>query len=246
LKGEVKHPGTYGIRPGERLSSVLERAGGFLPSAYPYGAVLERVQVRELETKEQNKLLLRVKDAQGGLQAMPETTPAQKQAKEMALGQYQTTLMQLTTNAPVGRIPIRISSRIDQWKNKSADIAARAGDTLVIPKRPDYVMVTGQVFNPTAVAYRSGKNVKWYLEQAGGVTTTANRKAIFVIRADGSIIGKSESLWGGSSLGSVLQAGDTVVVPEKAIGPGVQWANLFAAASVASSIVSTVFIATHY
>jgi hypothetical protein len=37
-----------------------------------------------------------------------------------------------------------------------------------------------------------------------------------------------------------------VVVPEKAIGPGVQWANLFAAASVASSIVSTVFIATHY
>ena len=84
LKGEVKHPGTYGIRPGERLSSILERAGGFLPDAYPYGAIFERVQVRDLETREQNKLVLRVKDAEGSLQAMPETTPAQKQAKEMA------------------------------------------------------------------------------------------------------------------------------------------------------------------
>ena len=246
LKGEVKHPGTYGIRPGERLSSVVERAGGFLPDAYPYGAILERVQVRELEAKEQDKLILRVKDAEGSLQNLPDTTPAQKQAKEMALGQYQTTLTELTTNEPVGRVAIRISSRVDRWKNSTADIDVRAGDVLFVPKRPDYVMVTGQVFNPTAVSYRPGKSAKWYLEQAGGPTTTANRKAIFVIRADGSVIGRRESLWTGSALGATLEPGDTVVVPEKTIGGGVQWANLFTAASVASSVVSTVFIATHY
>jgi polysaccharide biosynthesis/export protein len=246
IKGEVKHPGTYGIRPGERLSSVLERAGGFLPDAYPYGAILERVQVRELEAKEQDKLILRVKDAEGSLQNLPDTTPAQKQAKEMALGQYQTTLVELSTNAPVGRVAIRISSRIDRWKNSAADIDVRAGDTFFVPKRPDYVMVTGQVFNATAVSYRPGKSAKWYLEQAGGPTTTANRKAIFVIRADGSVIGQRDSLWTGSALGATLQPGDTVVVPEKTIGGGVQWANLFTAASVASSVVSAVFIATHY
>src|ERR1700722_3085120 len=38
VRGEVVHPGTYGIRPGEKLSSVLSRAGGFGPGAYPYGA----------------------------------------------------------------------------------------------------------------------------------------------------------------------------------------------------------------
>jgi polysaccharide biosynthesis/export protein len=246
VRGEVKHPGTYGIRPGERLSSVLERAGGFLPDAYPYGTVLQRVQVREVEAKEQDKLILRVKDAEGSLQNLPDTTPAQKQAKEMALGQYQTTLLELSTNAPVGRVPVRISANIDRWKGTIADVNVRAGDTILIPKRPDYVMVTGQVFNPTAVSYRPGKSAKWYLEQAGGPTTTANRKAIFVIRADGSVIGQKDSLWSGNSLGATLQPGDTVVVPEKAIGGGVQWANLFTAASVASSIVSAVFIATHY
>jgi polysaccharide biosynthesis/export protein len=246
VRGEVKHPGTYGIRPGERLSSVLERAGGFLPDAYPYGAILQRIQVREVEQKEQDKLILRVKDAEGGLQSMPDQTPPEKQAKEMALGQYQATLLQLTTNAPAGRVPIRISANIDHWKGNVADVNVRAGDTLFIPKRPDYVMVTGQVFNPTAVSYHPGRSAKWYLEQAGGPTATANRKAIFVIRADGSVIGQKDSLWSGSALGATLEPGDTVVVPEKAIGPGIQWQTVFAMSSVAASIVSAIFIATHY
>ena len=246
VKGDVKDPGTYGIRPGERLSSILERTGGFLPSAYPYGAILTRVEVRQLETKERDKLILRVKDAEGSLQNLPETTPAQKQAKEMALAQYQTTLMELNTNPPLGRVTIRISSRIDRWKNTTADIDVRAGDTLFIPKRPDYVMVTGEVFNPAAVSYRPGKSAKWYLSQSGGPTTTANKKEIFVIRADGSVAGEKGSLWGGDSLDATLQPGDAVVVPEKTIGGGPNWANVFTTASVASSIVSTVFIATHY
>jgi protein involved in polysaccharide export with SLBB domain len=107
-------------------------------------------------------------------------------------------------------------------------------------------MVTGQVFNPTAVSYRPGKSAKWYLEQGGGPTPMSNKKAIFVIRADGSVIGAKESLMSGSSLSVVLRPGDTVVVPEKAIGGGVQWQTVFLAAQVASAVVSSVFIAVHY
>jgi len=246
VKGEVKHPGTYGIRPGERLSSVLERAGGFLTGAYPYGAVLQRVQVRELEAKQQDEMVLRIKDAERDLELLPDTDAKQKQAKEAALAQYQTTLTQLSANPPVGRVNIRISSNINRWKNSSADIEVRAGDTLVIPKRPDYVMVTGQVFNPAAVAYRPSKSAKWYLSQSGGPTTLANKKDIFVIRADGSVIGANKSLWSGESLSSTLQPGDTVVVPEKALGGGPNWQNLFTSAQLASSIATTVLFAMHY
>jgi protein involved in polysaccharide export with SLBB domain len=246
VKGEVKNPGTYGIRPGERLSSVLTRAGGFQSDAYAYGTVLQRIQVRELEGKEQNQMILRVKDLRSNLELLPDTDDKKKQAKEMALQQYQTTLTQLSSNPPVGRVAIRISSNINHWKNSEADVEVRAGDTLVIPKRPSYVMISGQVFNPTAVSYRPGKSAKWYLSQAGGPTAMADKKAIFVIRADGSVIGSKESLWSGKSLNAVLQPGDTVVVPEKAIGGGVQWSTVFLAAQVASSIASTIFIAAHY
>jgi protein involved in polysaccharide export with SLBB domain len=246
VKGEVKHPGTYGIRPGERLSSILLRAGGFQPDAYVYGSVLERAQVRELQTKEQTQLMLRIKDLENNVEQLPEGDPRQKQAKETALRQYQNALTQLGTNTPVGRMTVRISPDINRWKNSVADVEVRTGDTLIVPKRPSFVMVTGEVFNPTAVSYRPGKSAHWYLSQSGGPTAVANKKAIFVIRADGSVIGAKESLWSGRTMNAVLQPGDMIVVPEKAIGGGVQWATVFLAAQVASSVVSTMFIALHY
>jgi protein involved in polysaccharide export with SLBB domain len=246
VRGEVMNPGTYGIRPGERLSSILQRAGGFQSNAYPYGAVLQRTQVRELEAKEQNQMILRVKDLRNNLELLPEGDARQRQAKEMALQQYQTTLTQLSGNPPVGRVAIRVSSDINRWKNSSADVEVRAGDSLIIPKRPSFVMVSGQVFNPTAVAYRPGKSARWYLTQAGGPTAVADKHSIFVIRADGSVVGGKASLWSGHSLSAVLQAGDTVVVPEKAVGGGIQWQTVFLATQVASSVASTVFIALRY
>jgi protein involved in polysaccharide export with SLBB domain len=249
LKGEMKHPGTYGIKPGEKLSSVLQRAGGFGPEAYPYGAVLERPQVREIESKQQNEMIVRLRETQSNLQLTPGTTPDQQKARELTLQQYQTTLTELTANPPVGRVAIRISSNIDRWKNTSADVEVRAGDVLIVPKKPSYVMVSGQVFNATAISYRPGKNAKWYLSQSGGPTQLANKKAIFVIRADGSVIGAKENLQDllvGGTFSAVLLPGDTVVVPEKAIGGGPNWAALFTSAQVASSIVSALFIAAHY
>ena len=246
LKGEVSHPGTYGIRPGDRLSSVLERAGGFQVNAYPYGAILQRVQVREMETQAQSEVILRVKDAQSSLEVLPDTDPKEKQAKLTAIQQWQSTLNQLTSNPPLGRVTIRISSKIDRWKNTPADVEVRAGDILVIPKRPSYVMVTGQVFNPTAVSFRPGKSAKWYLSQSGGPTQVANKKAIFVIRADGSVVGSKMSLLSGESLSATLQPGDTVVVPEKALGGGLQWQNVLLTAQTASAIASTLFIALRY
>jgi polysaccharide biosynthesis/export protein len=246
VKGEVRNPGTYGIRPGEKLSSILERAGGFQPDSYPYGAVLRRVQVRELEVRDQDQMILRVKDEQSNLQLLPETDPDKKRAKDLALQQWQTALEQLSSNPPTGRVAIRISADIHQWQNTIVDVDVRAGDSIEIPKKPSYVMVTGQVYNPTAVSYRPGKSAQWYLGQSGGPTQLANKKAIFVIRGDGSVLGSSQGLWSGESLGAELRPGDTVVVPEKAVGGGVQWQTVFLAAQVASSIASTAFIAAHY
>ena len=246
LKGEVKHPGVYGIRPGEKLSSVLERAGGFQPDAYAYGSIFQRTQVRDLEMKDRETLLARAKGVESNIQLMPENTPAEKQAKQTALEQYRTTIEQLSSNPPIGRVSLGISANIARWKNTSADIEVRAGDALIVPKRPSYILVSGQVFNPTAIAYRPGKSAAWYLSQAGGATLLGDKKAAFVIRANGSIISSKGSLWSGNSFGAALQPGDSVVVPERAVGGPRDWGLIFSAAQVASSVASTVFIALHY
>jgi protein involved in polysaccharide export with SLBB domain len=246
LKGELKNPGTYGIRPGERLSSILERAGGLQPNAYPYGAVLQRQQVRELESKAQAEIITRMRDAQTNLELLPENDAKQKEAKAIALQQAQSSIEQLSASPVLGRVAIRISSQIDRWKNTPADIEVRAGDVLIVPKRPSYIMVTGQVFNPVAVSFRPGKSAKWYLGQSGGPTQLANKRAIFVVRADGSVMGAKNSLWTGESLSATLQPGDTVVAPEKALGGGLQWQSVLLSAQAASAIASTIFIALRY
>ena len=68
IRGEVVHPGTYGIRPGEKLSSVLLRAGGFAPAAYPYGAVLLRSEVQKLEQRSYGELVQRVREQQASFE----------------------------------------------------------------------------------------------------------------------------------------------------------------------------------
>jgi polysaccharide biosynthesis/export protein len=245
IKGEVKHPGTYGIKPGEKLSSILERAGGFQSDAYPYGSVLQRSSVREVEAKAQNSMIMRLKAQRENIELLPVTTNDQILARDTALQQWQTTLDQLASNPPVGRVAIRISGDIPKWSNTSSDIEVRTGDILTVPKKPNVVMVSGQVYNPTAVAYRPGKSAAWYLSQSGGPTQLANKKAIFVIRADGSVIGSKNSMWAGQSLSASLRPGDTVVVPEKAVGGGPQWQNIYLATQVAAAVATTAILAAH-
>ena len=244
MSGEVLHPSTYGIEPGERLSSVLERAGGYTQQAYPYGAVLMRREVRELESKNQQDLIDRLKEERSMLKALPEGDADQKNAKLNALAQTDTSLSRLATNAPIGRVVIRIQSDLKQWKNTSADIPLRDGDVLFIPKKTSVVTVNGQVYNPTAINADAGRSAKWYLSQAGGLTPLADKKGVFVIRADGSVIAarnNSSGWWSGNPLDAALRPGDTVVVPEKTpkIG-GTNWQLLFQSAQVASSVALAV------
>ncbi len=243
VRGEVQHPGTYGIAAGERLSSVLGRAGGFGSEAYPYGAVLVRREVREIQEKSYAELIRRVQEQQKALKLLPETDGDQKAAKQAAILQAQTTLDQLQTTPPVGRLVIHISSDMKSWRGKPEDVAVRDGDELVIPKKANYVAVAGQVYNPTAISHLPGKSAKWYLGQAGGLTQIANKKGVFVIRANGSVISAKNSggWWSGDPLNAVLRPGDTIVVPEKALGaPNRSWAAILTAVQVASSVALTV------
>jgi protein involved in polysaccharide export with SLBB domain len=243
LRGEVEHPGSYGIKPGERLSSVLERAGGFSPQAYPTGVVLMRREVRELEMKSHFALVQRMKAEEVNLKALPENDVDQKNLKLAAIAQTETTLTQLEETAPIGRVVVHIQPDIKRWQNTSADVVLRDGDVLLIPKKQNYVMVTGQVYNQTAISYRPGRSANWYLSQAGGLTQVADRQGVFVIRSDGSVIAakNNSGWWAGNPLNAALKPGDSIVVPEKTPKIGTRnWTTTIQAAQIATSVALTV------
>jgi protein involved in polysaccharide export with SLBB domain len=246
VRGEVQHPATYGIEPGERLSSLLQRCGGFTPQAAPYGAVLVRREVREIQMKSHAELIDRVKEEQRYLKTLPEGDPDQRDAKLTAVAQTQTVLQQLETTTPIGRVVVHIPSdakSFESFANSAADVPLRSGDELIIPKKNNYVMVSGQVFNPTAVSYIPGRSAKWYLSQAGGLTQMGDKKAAFVIRADGSVLSakNNSGFWSGDPMNAVLKPGDSIVVPERAAKVGTtNWLPLLQAAQVAASVALTV------
>lgn len=236
VTGEVLHPGTFGIQEGERLSSVLERAGGFREDAYPYGAILERVQVREIEEKDRADLIDRLQQQGASLRQLPDSDPEEKLAKEASLQQWQATLQRLQSTPPAGRLVIHISSNMKRWAGSPWDVELRAGDQIVIPKRPGFVMVNGQVYNPTAVTYRPGKNAEWYLKQAGGATNDAAKKSIFLIRGDGSVVGGTGGLFSGGVLSAELRPGDMLVVPEKAYTANSKWKTTLQASQLTYAV----------
>ena len=203
VKGEVKFPGSYGINEGERLSSLMKRVGGFRGTAYPVGAVLERVEVRQMEEKGRQELIRRIETSTATISFSPSSTGQDQAAILQALQQQQAqTLNRLRSQPAAGRLVINISSNISEWENTPADIFLRAGDVITIPRKPNFVLAYGQVYNPTAVTYEPGRPASWYLAQAGGPTELAYKKAIYVIRANGSVLSSQGSGW---FKGSVLE-----------------------------------------
>ena len=242
LSGEVVHPGRFTLREGERLSSVIQRAGGFNAEAYPEGAMLQRAEIRQIQEGSRAELVRRIET-----EAVTTRFSASSSAKDddqaglmrAMQQQQQQVVANLKTQPASGRLVITISTDVAKWANTNADVALRNGDVISIPQRPDYVVVNGQVYNPTAVSFKPGRSAGWYLQRAGGTTDMANKKAIFVVRVNGSVVADK-----GKALSSRLQPGDSIVVPAKVVGGSNTWKYLMNIAQITTAIALATSVAT--
>ncbi|MDF2435319.1 MAG: hypothetical protein JWP44_4950, partial [Mucilaginibacter sp.] len=191
INGQVRFPGSYGFQDGERLSSVLRRAGGLLPTAYPMGAVLVRTEVRALEQASREELIRQIEANSAAARLSPNLGGGSGDGTvQLVKAQQSQVLSDLKSHPPTGRMVIRVTADIASWANTPADIELRRGDVLTIPTRPGFVLVTGQVYNSTALTFTPDKTANWYLSRAGGTNSTAHRSEIFIIRANGSVVGR--------------------------------------------------------
>jgi hypothetical protein len=201
------------------------------------------VQVRELAERNRTDQLRSVAEEGPALKAAPDGDPDQRAAKDAALLQWESTMQRLQNTPPAGRLVIHITKDTKRRRNSSADIQVRAGDTIHIPKVPTSVMVDGAVYNPTAISYKPGKSAGWYLHQAGGPSNVANKKNIFVIRADGSVVGGKGGMFTGGVETAELRPGDMVVVPEKTFSANTRWKSILEGSQVAYAVGIAIQIA---
>jgi protein involved in polysaccharide export with SLBB domain len=236
ITGETLHPGSYGIVPGERLSSILKRAGGFLSDAYPQAATLERVQVRSLAEQARQQMILRVESTSTQFNS---ATMSQQDltAKQQSVDMQKEQVLARLRNSPAsGRLVINISGDISKWEGTSVDIEMRPGDALHIPKLTNFVSVNGLVYNTVAISFVPGRDAGWYLTKAGGVASGGDKRAIYVIRADGSVVAHEKSWISNTVLNIRMRPGDTIIVPEKIITGSETFKDIIAAAQAFSTI----------
>jgi protein involved in polysaccharide export with SLBB domain len=236
VTGEVGHAGTYGIRTGERLSSLLKRAGDFGDEAYPAGAVLLRVQVQQQGEQARQEMIRRIETTPITVNAGVLTAADQSEQMQAMQQQRDQVLLSLRNHPANGRLVINITKDISKWENTADDIELSPGDKLFIPKRQSFVLVSGQVYNQTAITYVPGKDGSWYLRQAGGATNHGDKGEIFVVRANGAVVGHASGFLTGNSLSVRMRPGDTIIVPEKALGSEI-WKNIISAAQLASAAI---------
>jgi len=237
LAGEVHKPGVYGIRPGEHLSSLLARAGGLLPTAYPRAALFERLEVRELQQKSRQELIQRLEQESTVVKTSASTTGTEEAAlQQTAIQQHQRVLDGLRRAPVSGRLVIHLRPERKDFAGSADDIELRAGDSLTIPKQPGSVLIIGQVYNSNALTYTPRRNAGWYLSRAGGPTPLANKSEVFIVRADGSVTGGREGgFWSGGVLSTTVGPGDTIVVPEKPVLGSSTLKNILSVAQIASA-----------
>lgn len=211
LAGEVRFPGTYPIKRGETLASVLQRAGGFSELAFPEGSVFTRKDLREREQKQIDQLASRLQSdiATMSLQAAAANQSGASQAASVG----QTLLTQLKSSKAVGRLVIDVENAAAGTPGSAADVVLQDGDMLMIPKKSQEVTVIGEIQNATSHFYRSGLSRDDYISLSGGSTRKADVGRIYIVRANGSVVSSERGRWFSRSGQAAVKAGDTIVVP---------------------------------
>jgi len=198
----------------------LRRAGGITAEGYPFGAIFKRKEVKDSENKNA-RLLITKTQAQIMQNTASKTaaalTPEEAQfaKSEQSLGQGLLENLKAMQEMNEGRVVISITPNIEEWAGSNYDLLLQDGDSLIIPKRPQEVLILGEVHAPGAQIHLPGMTVSDYLARTGGVTRYADKDQIYVVQANGYSYGADSPPTVGDLEKGTLHAGDTIFVPQK-------------------------------
>ena len=251
LEGEFVHAGVYSVLPGETLRSLVARAGGLTDKAYLYGSEFTRKSTQAIEEQRLIEYADRLEHqlARSSIaMGSAGNGSSQEGGQQGQIASVDRELIaRLRQLHPTGRIVLDLNVR-STGENVLPETPLEDGDQLLVPPTPATVQVTGAVLNQNAFLYRNGARAGEYLHLAGGMNRDADRGQIFVLRADGSVTAHvaGQSIFSSSGFEKLhLYPGDTIVVPEKNIGPGalrefLSWTQVFSQVALGAAAINVI------
>ena len=201
IKGAVEYPGTYTLSDNSTIQDLYKLIGEFKSQAYFDGIILTRevIRNRQLKSIEKSK-----EDLNKALLVSAQ--------KGEIIGDINLikTLSETIDPENLGRLAGNFSPN----STAAINTVLFDGDTLIVPKNPNAINVLGEVLNPIAFEYSKEINIRSAIDQAGGYQQFADKRRVYVIKANGTIEKPRNNVF----VGNVdLEPGDSVIVPRKTI-----------------------------
>lgn len=213
VEGQVTFAGTYTLaRKNERLSDAIRKAGGITNRAYIAGARLERRITPEERLRMQT--VLRMAQAQRG------------EKDSLAMNK-----LELGDTYFVG---IELNKALSH-PGGDADFVLREGDRIIVPEYNGTVKISGDVMYPNAVAYKKGKRLSYYINQAGGWGNRAKKSHTYIIYMNGTVAKVSHN--------ARVMPGCEIVVPSKPVSSGLkltEWLSIGTTAATIATMIATI------
>jgi protein involved in polysaccharide export with SLBB domain len=250
LEGEFAHSGVYTAQAGETLRDLVQRAGGLTAAAYLYGSEFTRESARVIQQRRMDEyvqtLEMQMQRGNLALASSPASSAQDLASGAAAQNSGQELIARLRQMRATGRIVLEFkagSSGLDVLP----DIALEDGDRFVVPPVPASVNVVGAVYDQNSFLFETARRAGAYLHLAGGPNRDADKKHIFIIRADGSVISREaeSGIWGNEFDNLRMNPGDTIVVPEKTFKPSalrglIDYSQLFSQFALGAAALSVI------
>jgi protein involved in polysaccharide export with SLBB domain len=248
LEGEFVHAGIYSVQRGESLRDLVRRAGGLTSNAYLYGSEFTRESTRALQQQRFDEYVRSMSmEAERGTQALAATSSSStKDSSDVAASRAagQELVARLSQIRATGRIVLEFKPRRPSIDDVP-EISLENGDRFLVPFAPSTVNVVGAVNDQSSFLYQRGGSTARYLRLAGGTNRNADWRRSFVIRADGSVVGRTSlnGYWGNGFEQLRLNPGDTIVVPEKTLRPTalrqfMDWSQIFSQLALGAAAIN--------
>ena len=209
IEGEVQFAGNYTLSSnGERLSEVIKHAGGLTRRAYPEGAKL----LRRMTQEEQELMATMLRTAQ----------------RNSGRDSIDVSKLVTMTTYPVA---IELDKALANPKSDD-DPILREGDRIVVPRFTSTVSINGEVLYPNTVRFKEGKDANYYIDLAGGATSSGKKSKTIIIYMNG-MVAKADRK-------HKPAPGCQIVVPTKARRHGMTLPEILSIGSSTASIATMI------
>ena len=201
VNGCVNFEGGYAVTNKKyRLSDLIKAAGGVTEFAYVKGANLYRQMTAE--ERELREITMKISQ----IRMLEEGIHNNDKEYNMALAD---SLMQLKLNLDgVYSVAINLDEAIKN-PGSDKDIVLRSGDVLNVPEFVSTVRVSGEVRNQVTLGFEKGKNIKYYVKNAGGYSNSAKKNGVYIVYMNGHVVKASKRSK------KIVEPGCEIVVPRK-------------------------------